>query len=947
MDSVFERFSATAGEFAARPFLHIPAGSYSDCAVDFSYREALEAVQSLKGVYGDAGYGLGHRVGLILENRAELFLHWLALNALGAGIVPISHEASAGEIAHAIQLSEPALLVAIPETQSAFAGVAGKAGIPLVTIGDGFRPPSARNPASEGAPGPDTECAMLFTSGSTGPPKGCILNNDYFTRFGEWYAVLGGLCDLVPGKERLITPLPLTHMNALACSAMGMIHTGGCIIQLDRFHPSTWWQSVAESKASIIHYLGVMPAILLGMEETPEKRGQEVHFGFGAGADPRHQAAFETRFGFPLVEGWAMTETGSGGCIMANFEPRHVGARCFGRPTAAVEARVVDDAGQDVAPGTPGELLVRAAGDDPRQGFFAGYHKDKAATDAIWHGGWLHTGDIVRKGDDGSYFFVERKKAIIRRSGENISASEVEGALLGLQGVRQAAVAPVADDIREEEVMACIVLEAGHARDEAGAVAIVEALRDQISYFKLPGYIAFVDDLPLTASQKLQRGALKPLCCGLLAGDDTFDLRHLKRRQSVKQVAKQAPLARRKKGWLVANESRSYEGVAVLAPVSCEYTRHSEKSAAWFLGRGLAELIRDAGIAKQDIDGMAVASFSLAPDNVVTLSEYLGMTCRWLEALPFGGNSGVVGLKRAARAIQAGDASMIACLAGDTHKKNSFGEFVANFTEFAADAVLPYGAGGPNAVFSLITQFYMDRFGTSREDFGGLCRAQRYNAGRTPHALLREPLTMEDYLGARHIAGPLHLYDCVMPCAGAEAFLVTSLERAQEIGRPFVILLAAEEIYNAAPEEPVQIHGGWAGFRDQLYGAAGVQPDDIDLVQTYDDYPVISFMQMEELGFCSPGKAGKFFAETETRFDGPGRKNGGLPHNTSGGQLSCGQAGAAGGFLGMVEAIRQLTGVAGERQVAGAATGLVSGYGMVNYDSGLACSVAILKAGEA
>lgn len=391
----------------------------------------------------------------------------------------------------------------------------------------------------------------------------------------------------------------------------------------------------------------------------------------------------------------------------------------------------------------------------------------------------------------------------------------------------------------------------------------------------------------------------------------------------------------------------SYEGVAVLAPVTCEYSRHSGKSAGWFLGRGLAELIAAAGISKQDIDGMAVASFTLAPDNVVTLTEYLGMTCKWLEVLAFGGASGVVGLKRAARAIQAGDAEMIACLAGDTHGKNSFGDFVANFTRFAADAVHPYGAAGPNAVFSLITADYMRRHGVTRQDFGRLCLAQRYNAGHTAHALLREPLAMEDYLEARHIAGPLHLFDCVMPCAGAEAFLVTSVARARDLGRPFVTILAAEERYNTAPGEPMQMQGGWAGFCDALYGAANVTPGDMDLVQTYDDYPVISFMQLEELGFCAPGKAAGFFAGNATRFDCRGGEGSGVAHNTSGGQLSCGQAGAAGGFLGLVEAIRQLTAAAEGRQVAGAKVGLVSGYGMVNYDRGLASAAAILKAGAA
>ena len=386
---------------------------------------------------------------------------------------------------------------------------------------------------------------------------------------------------------------------------------------------------------------------------------------------------------------------------------------------------------------------------------------------------------------------------------------------------------------------------------------------------------------------------------------------------------------------------RSYDHIAVLAPVTCGYARHSDKPAQWFLGQALASIIANSGLAKEDIDGMAVASFSLPPDNVVTLTNYFAMSCRWLEALPFGGASGVVGLRRAARAIQAGDAEVIACLAGDSLSKDGFGDMVANFTGFAADAAHAYGGAGPNAVFSLITQHYMDRFAVTREDFAELCLAQRHNAAATSHALLRDRLTMEDYLTARQIAGPLHLYDCVMPCAGAEGFLVTSVERARALGRPFATILAAEERFNAFPDEPVQRRGGWAAFRRSLYDTAGAAPGDIDLLQTYDDYPVISFMQLEELGFCGPGEAAEFLRETDGRFDG-----GGLPHNTSGGQLSCGQAGAAGGFLGMVECIRQLTGAAGGHQVAKSRTGLVSGYGMVDYDRGLASAAAILQGEE-
>src|SRR5213078_2238552 len=154
---------------------------------------------------------------------------------------------------------------------------------------------------------------------------------------------------------------------------------------------------------------------------------------------------------------------------------------------------------------------------------------------------------------------------------------------------------------------------------------------------------------------------------------------------------------------------------------------------------------------------------------------------RWLDHLPLGGASGVVALRRAARAVQAGDADIVACIAGDTNHVDSFRLTLANFSQFARDAVYPYGAGGPNASFAFLTAYYMRTYGARREDFGKLCVAQRHNALKFPHALFKRPLTLEEYMGARPIADPLHLFDCVMPCAGAEAFLVLSSEKAKAL----------------------------------------------------------------------------------------------------------------------------------------------------------------------
>ena len=381
---------------------------------------------------------------------------------------------------------------------------------------------------------------------------------------------------------------------------------------------------------------------------------------------------------------------------------------------------------------------------------------------------------------------------------------------------------------------------------------------------------------------------------------------------------------------------KPYDGVAVAVPVTVPYVRYSIRAAHWWLARCLAELVKASGLGKEAIDGFSVASFTLAPDTAIGLTQHLGLSPRWLDHVPFGGASGVVQLRRAARAVQSGDAEVVACLAGDTNHVDSFRLTLANFSQFARDAVYPYGAGGPNASFAFLTAYYMRTFGATREDFGKLCVAQRANALKFSHALFKKPLTLGEYLAARPIAEPLHLFDCVMPCAGADGFLVLTEERAKQLGLRYARLLGTIERHNAFVADPVQLRAGWALDRADLYEQASAGPQDMDFVQTYDDYPVISVMQLEDLGFCAKGEAPAFIRSHRFTWDGS------FPLNTSGGQLSVGQAGAAGGSLGLVEALRQLTGQAVERQVKDAKLGLVSGFGMINFDRGLGSGAAIL-----
>ena len=246
-------------------------------------------------------------------------------------------------------------------------------------------------------------------------------------------------------------------MNALAFSSMAGDLSGGCIVQLDRSIPTPGGRASRQPgdgrplPRRDAGDAGGAPASELVAKHS-------LRFGFGAGVDPRHHAPFEERFGFPLLEAWAMTETGAAACIMAHREPRHVGTSCFGRAPANVQTRIVTEKGADAGVDVPGELLVRAAGPDPRRDFFIGYLKDDAATAEAWADDWFHTGDVVRRSAEGDFHFVDRRKNVIRRSGENISAVEVESVLNQHPAVAASGVAATPDSVRGDEVLACIVL---------------------------------------------------------------------------------------------------------------------------------------------------------------------------------------------------------------------------------------------------------------------------------------------------------------------------------------------------------------------------------------------------------------------------------------------------------------------------------------------------------
>ena len=531
-DTYYDAFAETAATRGDNLFLRIPARQgrdYHSGGLDVTYAAAAEQVETLTKAYRAAGYGPGHRVALMLDNRPQHFFHQLALNALGISQVPVNPDYLPHELAYLLEHSEAVLAVTHPGHAEKLKDVAGalERPVPVAIAEDGIdRLPTAPNDPHDEHPGRSTETAVIYTSGTTGRPKGCLIDNAYQMAVGTWYAELGGKLTLTPDAERLFVPLPVFHVNAGINTVTALVLTGNCLIMPDRFHAGTWWPDLVATRATGLHYLGVVPPILLKAAPCAEERAHKAKFGLGAGLDPDLHVRFEERFGVAMVEVWGMTETGR--FLADAYEPRSITTRAFGRPTKQYLARVVDDQDREVPRGTPGELVVRSAGDDPRQGFFAGYLKDTAETERVWRGGWFHTGDVVTQDETDLLYFVERKKNIIRRSGENISAAEVENALIGHDGVAQVAVLAVEDDLRDEEVLAAIVLADGIEPSAARAEAIFEATRDRLAYFKRPGWIVFVEGLPRTGTQKIQKGLIFPKDTD--PRDHAYDLRDRKKR---------------------------------------------------------------------------------------------------------------------------------------------------------------------------------------------------------------------------------------------------------------------------------------------------------------------------------------------------------------------------------------------------------------------------------
>jgi acetyl-CoA acetyltransferase len=366
---------------------------------------------------------------------------------------------------------------------------------------------------------------------------------------------------------------------------------------------------------------------------------------------------------------------------------------------------------------------------------------------------------------------------------------------------------------------------------------------------------------------------------------------------------------------------------------STEYSRKSEASVLWYYAEAIRNALRQTGLHKKDVRGLSITT-QVSTDYSPHVAEQLGLEVDWVLNGDYGGAGGVMSIRRAADAIECGHVDLIVLVGGNSFDRSIPQQRPLEYQR--ANYVDVYGYGGPNTLMALIQRLHMAQYGTMLEQIGKIAMAQRENALNNPQALFREPMSYQDYLNSRMISDPIRLFDCVMPCSGAECVILASEEKARQIADKLVYLVTDAEIshYQVANMLPDKTTFGMKVVGDRIF--TEVKREDIDLFEIYDDYPIAVMIQIEDLGYCKKGEGGKFVEAHDLTHRGD------FPVNTGGGELSVGQAGLAGGFLHIVEALRQLRSEAEGHQVKKAERALVTGIGWLNYGHNLGTTAALV-----
>ncbi|WP_051580284.1 AMP-binding protein [Pseudonocardia acaciae] len=475
----------------------------------YSYDELLDAVRRAAAGLSELGIGPGDAVVLQLRNSAEFVFAWLGLAWLGAVSVPSNVANAAAELTYLAEFSEAVGYITEPDYAGTFDEILP--GLPRmrhrilartadagggVLFDDLLKHPPL--PPDSSAPGAEQVLEMIFTSGTTARPKAVMLTHANLLWAGE--RVVRGAA-LAEG-DRLITALPMFHINAQEITELAALTVGGTAVLVEEYRASKFWSQLRRHRANAVSLVAMQVRTLLAQPETNGDAEHELRrVIYAINVSDSEKEEFERRFGVELCNGYGLSEGGT----VVTFAPPFGDKRwpSIGLPNGDRQVRIVDELGQDLPPGGVGEIIVSGV---PGRTLMKGYFKDPAATAAAMRDGWLYTGDFGYLDEKGYAYFVDRKKDLIKRAGENVSASEVEFALSEHPSIAEAAVVGAPDPIRDEEVVAFVVAVQGA---ELTVEEIQEHCRSRIASFKVPTTVHIVPELPKTSIGKIEKKVLR------------------------------------------------------------------------------------------------------------------------------------------------------------------------------------------------------------------------------------------------------------------------------------------------------------------------------------------------------------------------------------------------------------------------------------------------------
>ncbi|PRZ41472.1 crotonobetaine/carnitine-CoA ligase [Antricoccus suffuscus] len=465
-----------------------------------TYAAELDRVRRAASVLANAGVSHGKRVHLHMENCQEFLDLWFACNLLGAIMVPTNPLSSPAELTHFIGDSGAMLSVVQTNLESNVRkAVADLPGVKVINLTQWNKSRISAKPFKGflKALGSDL-AAILYTSGTTSLPKGVLITNENYLAVGHASAAHYG----ITADDRWLVVLPFFHANAQYYCTMSALIKGASIAVMPRFSATLWGAQAVRHKATCASLFAAPIRMILANPEGPDDHKATLRFVMFAQSIGTAQAEeFERRFDTLLLHGYGMTETVIPPTLNPVSDERRYDS--MGRALPDVQLRLVDDKGDDVPDGTPGNLLVRGVMGET---IAAGYLGRREATSETFVGGWLHTGDVARRDTDGFYYFVDRTKDMIKRAGENVSAGEIERVVNDHPSVFECAAVGVPDAMRDEAIVVYVVPNADTTFD---ADALMEWCRERMSKFKVPQEFVVLEELPRTSVGKIRKQELR------------------------------------------------------------------------------------------------------------------------------------------------------------------------------------------------------------------------------------------------------------------------------------------------------------------------------------------------------------------------------------------------------------------------------------------------------